>query len=29
LSRRAKIWLGVVGGFAALVAAVVVFFDWN
>lgn len=29
MSRRAKIWLGVFGGFAALVAAVVIFFDWN
>ncbi|MBL8688808.1 MAG: AsmA family protein [Rhodospirillaceae bacterium] len=29
MSRRGKIWLGVVGGFAALVASIVVFFDWN
>ncbi len=29
MNRRAKIWLGVLGGLSALIVAVVVLFDWN
>ena len=29
MNRRAKIWLGVLGGLSALIVAVVILFDWN
>ena len=29
MNRRAKIWLGVLGGLSALIVVVVVMFDWN
>lgn len=29
MSRRAKIWLGILGGLSAMIVAVVVLFDWN